>query len=527
MNEYENNAIEKTEQIANDIKAQNDDRESMLIENEKANADIRANEARKKAISEREKRQIKMQKRAEKQRVRQEKREIKKRQREHNKKGKNLGGYITAIIALSVATLILASVLTITFLMPTTNDNMLESTYSKSFYDTVKQVDNIDVNLSKILASNDKEAVQKYLVNTAINSELAENDIQQLPLKDESKYYTTKLINQIGDYSKYLNNKLIEGQLLNQEEYDNLQKLYKANLTLKNSLEKMVSEMGNDFSFNSLIDAGHGNIVLQGFNDLENLSVDYPELIYDGPFSDGQEGRAIKGLTGEKIDKGMAIEKFRSIFKESSLENVAFVGEVTGDVEAFNIQGEKDGEILFAQISKKGGKLLMFSFGGSCKETNYNQDQAIEKGQEFLSSLGIENMKAVWINLANNVYTINFAGEVDGVVIYPDLIKVRVCAETNMVIGLEAKTYYTNHKDRQIGKATLSKESAKTKLNTDINIESVRLVVVPIGQSSEKLCYEFMGQYNNATYYIYIDAMSGKQIEMFKVVSGTEGELLI
>ena len=62
------------------------------------------------------------------------------------------------------------------------------------------------------LATADSGALQRYLVDTAINSELAENSIQQLPLHDESKYYTTKLINQIGDYSKYINNKLIMGE---------------------------------------------------------------------------------------------------------------------------------------------------------------------------------------------------------------------------------------------------------------------------------------------------------------------------
>ena len=53
----------------------------------------------------------------------------------------------------------------------------------------------------------------------------------------------------------------------------------------------------------------------------------------------------------------------------------------------------------------------------------------------------------VWINLSNNVYTINFASEVGGVIIYSDLVKVRVCAETEMIIGMEANSYYSTKKD--------------------------------------------------------------------------------
>ena len=136
-------------------------------------------------------------------------------------------------------------------------------------------------------------------------------------------------------------------------------------------------------------------------------------------------------------------------------------------------------------------------------------------------------MKPVWINFANNVYTVNFAGEQNGVILYGDLIKVRVCAETNMVIGIEAKSYYTNHTQREIEKPTLSLSQAQSKLLEGISVETTRLALVPIGNSTEKLCYEFMGEYDGSTYYVYIDALTGKQIEMFKVIESTEGTLLM
>ena len=104
--------------------------------------------------------------------------ENRRRDRQRNKdRNKGVGGWLAAVISLSIATLVLASVLTFTFLMPSAQDNMLEAAYHKSFYDTVEQVDNIDLNLSKALATADSGALQRYLVDAAINSELAENDI--------------------------------------------------------------------------------------------------------------------------------------------------------------------------------------------------------------------------------------------------------------------------------------------------------------------------------------------------------------
>ncbi|MBQ7349021.1 MAG: germination protein YpeB [Clostridia bacterium] len=497
-------------------------------EKQKAKAAALRERNRRKEEKEKRRQELKEQRQARVMADKRVKREQKSRNRQKNKeRNKGVGGWIAAVISLGIATLVLASVLTFTFLMPSVQDNLLEANYQKSFYDTVEQVDNIDLNLSKAIATADSGAMQQYLVDTAINSELAENDLQQLPLQDESKYYTTKLINQIGDYAKYLNKKIINGEELTESDYQGLTQLYRANQTLKENLQKMVGGMGNDYSFSSMIDGGKSNLVIEGFSELQNLSVQYPELIYDGPFSDGLTEREIKGLKGEEIDSASAREEFAKIFANYNVEKVQSTGEATAQIECFNVQGEVNGELLYAQISKKGGKLIMFSYAGSCNLVRCDADTATEKAQEFLSSLGIEDMKPVWINLSNNLYTINFAYEKDGVIVYSDLIKVRVCAETEMVIGFEARSYYTNHVERVIATPALSKAQAEDKLSKNIEVDSIRLAVVPIGQSSEKLCYEIAGEYDGSTYYIYIDAISGKQVEMFKVIESTEGTLLM
>ncbi len=556
MEENKNNAVEKVENVIKnkhkkhkratkmsekmsrtmDEKAE---RERIMAERRVELARIRAHKKaekeKAKAMARREKNRRKAElnmKRQELKQARQMKIEERKAARERARQkrktqNRGFGGWLAAVITLSVATLVLASVLTFTFLMPTASDGMLENTYRKSFYDTVKQVDNIDLNLSKVLATRDSSAMQKYLVDTAINSELAENELQQLPLHDESKYYTTKLINQIGDYSKYLNNKLADGEPLSQQDLDGLRALYNANKSFKASLGEMVNDMSGDYSFRSIIDGGDGNLVIGGFNDLQNLSVDYPELIYDGPFSDGINDREIKGLKGEEITDDKAKENFNKVFADYRLENVMTDGTTTGAIECYNVYGDKDGEQLYAQFSKKGGELIMFAFSGSCNSTDIDQGSAIEKAQEFLTSLGMKNMQPVWVNLTGNVYTINFAFEQDGVIVYSDLVKVRVCAETSMVIGLEASSYYTNHTDRVIGSPTLSEKQASTKVSDNIGIVTCRLALVPIGTKQEKLCYEFSGEYEGSTYYVYIDATSGRQVEMFKVIESTEGTLLI
>ena len=208
----------------------------------------------------------------------------------------------------------------------------------------------------------------------------------------------------------------------------------------------------------------------------------------------------------------------------SKIENA---GKTEGDIICYNIEGIFDGQRLYAQMSERDGKLIMFSYAGSCEKVVIDSGVAIEKAQAFLENMGLTNMKEVWFNLSNNVYTINFASEQNGVIIYPDLVKVRVCAETGKVIGIEAKTYYTNHTKRTIGTATATLSQAQSQVFDEIEIQTSRLVIVPYGMSGEKLCYEFSGEYNGQTYYVYVDANTLHQVEMFKVIESTEGTLLM
>ena len=447
------------------------------------------------------------------------------RQRER-KRDKGVGGYITAIISLGIATLVLASVLTFTYLMPSESDNIVENNYQRAFYDTVEQVNNMDINLSKILATKDKEAMQMYLLDLSINSELAENNFSILPLRDENKFYTGKLINQIGDYAKFLSKKLIKGEEITSLEKQALQSLYQSNGVLKDYLSRSRENMDENFSFNSMKE-GEGNIVLDNFNELENLSVKYPELIYDGPFSDAKEVDNVKGLTGTEISQEEAQDIFLKIFGEYGVKDVQSQGKTMGKIECYNMCGYIDKQMLYAQISVVGGKLIMFEYVGSCNETRYKEEEALNKAQEFISNVGLDSMQVVWKNISDNEYTFNFVYNKEGVEIYPDMVKIRVCAETNMVIGFESVSYYSNHCERNIEQPKLSNTQARDKVINELEINSSRLALVKIGQKTETLCYEFCGQLDGDVYYVYIDAINGKQVQMFRVVSTMEGDLLI
>ena len=509
MQDNKNNAIEKTEKVTNS----NDIQGEEVLNNAKIREELAE-----------ERQKIKLEKREEKEK----RRKIKREQRRKNSDGK--GGWIAAVVSLGCAVLILGGLLTLTYFTPLDEYMTSNTKEQKNFYDLVSYVDNLDVNLSKLVVSNDDNEQQKLLSEVRVQSSLATNSLAELSLQDENKYNTTKFVNQVGDFSKYLNNKLIEGEEITPEDKETLRNLYEINLQLKNNLLELAGNIDENFDFRSIFEGKEDNLIISKFNELESNATDYPHMIYDGAFSDGVKGKTLKALEGQKeVTKIESTELYAKYFKNYNLKEVTLNGETKGKgVECYDITGvSEDGSVLDAQITKKGGKVLQFNYYKECSGDNYDAISCEEIADEFLKSLEIYDMKAVWMTEGNHIVTFNYASVVDGVICYPDLIKINVCKERGVISGFEASSYYYNHVKRDIPTVSVSLIEARSKVSTEIEVQTSRLAIIPKGESKEVLAYEFMGERNGDTYYVYIDANTGKEVDIFKVVKTTEGTLLM
>ena len=186
--------------------------------------------AKRLLIEKNKKLEIKREKLAERARKRQEqaeerrqKRELyAKERRERREKSRGIGGWLAAVISLGCAVLVLGGLLAFTVFTPMDEYLAVSTKEQQSFYDLVGYVDAIDVNLSKLVVSKDDENRQKLLGDVRVQSSLATESISSLSIKDEDKYYTTKFINQVNDFSKYLSEKLIDGEKLSSDDISTL-----------------------------------------------------------------------------------------------------------------------------------------------------------------------------------------------------------------------------------------------------------------------------------------------------------------
>lgn len=490
-------------------------------------------EKRDKNQLKRQKREQRLQLRREKiiaRRQRQEQRAIERQEKRKQRTSRGLGGWLAAVIALGCTVLVLTSILIWDVFMTNGGENMLSGVYAKSFYDLTGHIDNIDVNLGKLAISNDSENSQKILSDVVVQTSLASNNLQTLPLQDESRFNTIKFVNQLGDFSKYLNEKLIAGGELSNEDKTNIQTFKAVNGQLKGQLSELMISFDKDFSFVSMLTGEQDNIVLKAFKQLENNANEYPKIIYDGPFADIEQTTTDDQVIVQDtaITSEQALTKFNNYFADYDIKDAQLLGQaVTNDIVVYNISGSAMDKTLFAQISGK-GNLVMFDWYMDCKDVNYSADECLQIANKFIEKCGYKNLKAVWTSQYQTSTFINFARVTNGVIIYSDMIKVNVCMERGMVYSIDAKSYILNYdKKRDIPKPLLTTQKAESKLNQNLTVTSSRLVIIPLRDDSERLCYEFYCDSNDGKYFVYIDAINGKELNIYKVVETREGILLL
>lgn len=400
----------------------------------------------------------------------------------------------------------------------------LEKVYQRTFYDLVDNVNNAEIKLSKVLASKDNEYSNRLLIELNNNLDDAQTQLSYLPISMNGISETTKFINQLEGYTETLT-KNKNG--LSLEEKQKLKELYNAIYGIKVNLNKISSKISNGYVIsNNLNHNGKDfNNFTENMRMVKQVDQEYPTMIYDGPFSESTMNKEIKGLNFEVISKEEALNKVKEIFKDA--KQIEFERETNGKFQTFDFVVQNKNLNLYVQLAKQGGKLLTISAGKDENKENITPEKAIQIAEEFVQKLGISNMKCVWTDkLENDVY-LNLAPVINNVVIYPDLIKVKVDLATGQIIGYEATTYYTNHTERNLSSAKISKQQAQNQIEDKYQIESIRLALSPIEYKGEILTYEFKCRFQGATYYIYINAEIGAEENILKVVETTSGDLLM
>ena len=154
-----------------------------------------------------------------------------------------------------------------------------------------------------------------------------------------------------------------------------------------------------------------------------------------------------------------------------------------------------------------------------------SQEEADNKAKEYLEKQGFKNMKETYYLKQSGIVTINYAYVQDDVIMYPDLIKVKVALDDGEILGIETTGYLNSHTERDLKETKVTVEEAKESLNKDLTIESEELAIIPTEWKTEVLCWEFEGNVEGLDFIVYVNAETGKEEDILIITNTPNGTL--
>ena len=439
---------------------------------------------------------------------------------------------------LSIALCIVSALLIISTVLWLVNMNrnnsvsaQMENVYQRNFYDLIDNVNNAEVKLGKVLASDYDSYTEKMLSEISKNANSASYNLSNLPISLNGIDETKKFINQVGGYTDSLAQKLDRGEKLTQAELDTLEDIHYSIVLLKDNLaefnDQIMTKGYNIFKEGSLVDGDYNNFTLK-IQGVKTSDVEYPTMIYDGPFSDSEYNKEIKGLNANEVTVEDAKKAIKDIYLNVSDEDIKYLAETNGKFTTFDFSVSINDTIsMYVQVTKNGGKILTVSGYGDSDAKNISLIDSITKVKEIAKKQTGVTFDCVWSDIVGNDAYLNLAPVQNGVVLYPDLIKAKVDLGSGEMIGYSASSFYTNHTKRTIESATFEKVKADAKIPKNLTIQMSRLCLAPIEYGEEVLCYEYECTKNNEKYYIYINATTGVTENILKVVETSDGNTLM
>lgn len=448
--------------------------------------------------------------------------ENKERRRSENH-APGFGGWLAAVISLGVVTLALGTVVTVGAVRMNQADSALSTGYCGALYELTGTLSEVDGDLAKARVSSGGRAQSEALTDLLVQARLAENTLEKFPVDSETDVNMTAFLNRAGDAAQAMLEKIRAGEKLSASDYKTLGNMYALNKKILEELSALSEEL-TDKDMAAFMKDKAGNKVYEHFRNIENFAIE------GGFASETDNAPAVTEKKEANVSSAQAEESCRGYFADYDIASCEYAGEtVSGEIDGYNFTlTDGDGRMLYAVIAKANGALVGFDYYADCTKKNVDFENALAIAENYVKSLGYDNMTAVWASESGVNATFTFVYEQDGVAYYPDALRVKVCEERGKAVGFTAVSFLNNHKDRAQEKTPackVSEEKAEKTLNSCLNVLNARRAVIRFGDK-EKLCYEFACAHGEDGYFVYVDAATGEEVKINRVVPTAQGRYL-
>lgn len=420
-----------------------------------------------------------------------------------------------------------------------TDDTALSADYRRSFAELVSGVSDVDTALKKSLLVTSPSMAGAVCTEVYGKAQTASMALTSLPGSATNLEKTAGFLGKVGDYAFALSQKAARGETFTDAERENLHSLSDTADALTANFREMQDDLGSGLAstkqYEKTIenyDKNESKVVEQTLGDKMSASEqDFPEvptLIYDGPFSESARSAKPKALEGKAGVDEMAARSAAAQFLGVRPELVWLAGDENGKLPSYNFQTKFHDAEVTVSVTKQGGVAWQMISSRSVGNAELSPKEGLEAAKKLLERRGYENMRESYYLVDGNILTANFSCMQDGVVIYPDLVKISVALDDGSLQGFDASGYLASHTQRTLAAAAVTQEAARAKVPQDVEILSENLTVIPTAGKNEILCWEFECQdKNQQKYLIYVNAQTGEQEKIFLLLQDDRGSLTV
>ena len=398
----------------------------------------------------------------------------------------------------------------------------LEDQFSKRLMEAQEHLRSIELKLSKTPVAADAATCVELLSGASRQAAEAASALSSLPVSHSAMEGTVRFLNQLSEYALLLALRSASGEMPASADVETLDDLRVSCARLSGHLTTADEPAWRMDAFYEPVKLG--TRTLESLADKDN-GMDYPAMIYDGAFSDARHRGTPRALGREMIDQEQAIELARAFVGEERVAQAAAGVPTGGVLECFGVTLTlHGGEVLNADVTRQGGKLLWIMPEHANFTPALTLEECTASALEFLASRGFGELEANHYQVYDGLAVINFVPVQQGVLLYPDLIKVQIRMDTGELMGLETNNYLMNHFTRPAFSTPLSETDVRSRLSPRLSVTGLRLCVIPY-RDGERYCWEAAGQYNGDEYRVYLDALTGEEVQVLQMVDGAHGRM--
>lgn len=444
---------------------------------------------------------------------------------------------IRAITFLS-AGLVVASVLAFTGMQRSRQLELYARANAQHAFDElVTSVSELSNALDKSLYATDpalESALCTQMFGRAATAQLA---MGILPWSSEELEQTAGFLSRVGDYACTLARTVGANGGYSDEELQNLTALSETASVMTLDLQDMQARLAAGDLTLDTVAAATSALEQEGtdaptagtaFQSIESEFPELPTLIYDGPFSESMTSPEPVFLEG--LDEVTREEAQRSAarFLHVGEEAVVPEGECAGVIPCWRFLAGVSGREYAVAVTKRGGYVMSLLCPRLPGEARFTAREALSAAERFVAGLGVDGLTESYHMIEGGVLTVNYEYEQDGVICYPDLIKVGIALDDCALMSYDARGYLSEHRERELPTIEVSADTARESIPQTLSVTAERLAIIPSAGGEERLCHEFTCRAGDGRrYLVYVNAVTGAEERILILLEDESGTLTI